>query len=179
LTVKRSTGCRGNGVTLQRDDLAPTTRTSIITRTPFEFEGVSIISAPPRRDGICRLVINRMTIDWTIVLDFVDQQPTLLRELIDIFFIEHAHVMPRIAEAVERRDADALRLYAHRMKGCLRYFGINDAIDVAAQLEHAGRSGIFDDAAQLMTKLQKMTDAMLLEMRAYQNDHLPAAQDKP
>jgi HPt (histidine-containing phosphotransfer) domain-containing protein len=112
-----------------------------------------------------------MTIDWEVVRGFVDQRQELLMELVDLFFVEQAEVMPRISKAIDDRDAGELRLYAHRLKGCLRYFGESEAARVAAQLESAGRAGMLDDAPQLLPQLRIAVDEMQLEMRAFKQEH--------
>lgn len=111
-----------------------------------------------------------MTIDWDVALGFVDGRQSLLLELIDIFFTEHAEVMPHIAQAIENRDAGELHLFAHRFKGCLRYFGESQACEVAWQLELLGRAGTLDDAPRLLIELQTAVDELLPAMRAYQQE---------
>jgi len=110
-----------------------------------------------------------MAIDWEAALGFVDGREELLLELIDIFFTEYAEIAPRIARAIESRDAAELHLYAHRLKGCLRYFGASPAGDTAWQLEMLGRSGTLDGAPELLVALRAaIDDEMLPSMRAYQ-----------
>ena len=111
-----------------------------------------------------------MTIDWNVALGFVDRRQDLLLELIDIFFIEHAELIPRITQAIESTNAAELQLYAHRVKGCLRYFGESKA-ELAQQLELLGRSGSLNGAPQLLPQLRTAIDEMLPEMRASKQEH--------
>ena len=112
-----------------------------------------------------------MTIDWEVALGFVDGRQELLLELIDIFFTEHAELVPRIEKAIESGDADELQLFAHRLKGCLRYFGDSPAGDSCWQLESLGRARKLHGAPELLTDLRTALDEMMLDMRAYQQEH--------
>ena len=112
-----------------------------------------------------------MTIDWDVVLGIVDGQQDLLLDLIDIFFTERDEVISRIADAIENGDAGELQLFAHRLKGCLGYFGESKACEVAWQLESLGRTGTLDDAPQLLTQLRTAIDELLPSLRAYMQDH--------
>ena len=112
-----------------------------------------------------------MTIDWDKVLAAVDGQQDLLLDLIDIFFTERAQVLPRIAAAIEDRDAGELQLFAHRLKGCLAYFGQSKAGEVAWQLESLGRNRTLDGAPELLAQLRTAVDELLPSLRAYRHEH--------
>lgn len=108
-----------------------------------------------------------MTIDWDAALGLVDGRRDLLLELIDLFFAEHAELMPRITKAIENDDAGSLQVFAHRLKGCLRYFGESKAADAAWQLELLGRAKTLDAAAGQLAELRAAVDALVPEIRAY------------
>ncbi|MDP6467551.1 MAG: Hpt domain-containing protein [Pirellulaceae bacterium] len=112
-----------------------------------------------------------MTIDWDVALGIVDGRQDLLLELIDIFFAESAEIMPRIAAAIDNGDAGELQLFAHRLKGCLGYFGQSKAGEIAWQLESLGRVHTLDDAPQLLAQLQIAVDELLPPLRAYRQEH--------
>ncbi len=112
-----------------------------------------------------------MTIDWDEVRAVVDHQDALLMDLIDIFFVEKVDVVPRIAGAIEARDADALRLYAHRFKGCLRYFGVSRAVQLAEQLEDAGRNARLDEVPAVFDALRDEVERLETEIRSYREQH--------
>ena len=106
-----------------------------------------------------------MTIDWEVALGYVDHHKDLLLELIDMFFVEHAELLPRIADAIEKGNSNELQLLAHRYKGCLRYFGDTEASEAARHLESLGRAAVLDDAPELLTQLRTAAEAILPELR--------------
>ncbi len=112
-----------------------------------------------------------MTIDWDEALASVDGQHDLLLELIDIFFTECDEVLPRIENAIAKGDVGELQLFAHRLKGCLGYFGQTKAGDVAWQLESLGREHTLDGAPELLTQLRTAVDELLPLLRAYRGEH--------
>ena len=112
-----------------------------------------------------------MTIDWDKALATVDGQQDLLLELIDIFFTERDQILPRIAAAIDDGDAVELQLFAHRLKGCLAYFGPSKAGEVAWQLESLGRSDTLDGAPELLAQLRTDIDELVPSLRAYRQEH--------
>jgi HPt (histidine-containing phosphotransfer) domain-containing protein len=112
-----------------------------------------------------------MTIDWDKALAAVDGHQDLLLELIDIFYTERAEVIPRIAAAIEDENPRELRLFSHRLKGCLGYFGESKAGELAWQLETLGRTDTLDGAPELLTQLRTAIDELLPSLRTYQQEH--------
>lgn len=107
-------------------------------------------------------------VDWDAALDAVDGRRDLLRELIEIFFLEYPTLLEQIRTAIGDADAAGLRLSAHRLKGCLRYFGQNRAAEFALQLELRGRDGRWDDVAAMSAGLQAALEQMLPSLREFQ-----------
>lgn len=80
-----------------------------------------------------------------------------LREIAAIFLKTQSADLTAIGEALERRDAHALRLTAHRFKSAVANFFATRTADAALQLELMGREEKFDQAAEAWHELQ---DAM-------------------
>jgi len=152
-------------------NLASASLPPIITKSWIEFEDSGNAESFRTRTHLAQTGHHTMTIDWEVTLGFVDGRQDLLLELIDIFFTEHAEVMPHIAKAVEAENANDLQLYAHRYKGCLRYFGESEAGALAWQLESAGRTETLAEAKELLSKLKSAVDTLLPELRAYKQAH--------
>jgi HPt (histidine-containing phosphotransfer) domain-containing protein len=106
-------------------------------------------------------------IDWDTVLKAVDSRRELLSELIDLFFVEYPALLKQIRTAVAESDAAALRLAAHRLKGCLRYFGENQAAEFALQLELRGRDDCWEGVPEMLAGLQTELERLLPAIRDF------------
>ena len=110
---------------------------------------------------------NESSVDWDAAMAAVDGRADLLQELISIFFQEYPVLTEQIREAIQRGDAPTLRLMAHRLKGCLRYFGDNEAARHAWELEMRGRDDCWDGVPELQAQLQQAIEIMLPALRAF------------
>jgi two-component system, sensor histidine kinase and response regulator len=100
-------------------------------------------------------------VDWEQALEAVEGRRELLRELVEIFFAECPTLMASIRQAIDGQDAGELKLYAHRLKGCLRYFGVNRAGEYALELENMGRAGELKEAAAKYVELESALNRLI------------------
>ncbi len=70
----------------------------------------------------------------------------LVTELIELFLDESPKLLTDVQQAVELRDAKAIERTAHRLKGSVGNFGMNDTCAAALRLEVIGRKGDLTDA---------------------------------
>ena len=89
------------------------------------------------------------------LLDRLNGDRRLMRELITIFRADAPAVIRRIKRAGSKRDAGALGQAAHALKGSLSTIGASSAQEAAAQLEAAARAG---------NVTRTLIDAVLTEM---------------
>ncbi|MGE3777579.1 MAG: Hpt domain-containing protein [Pirellulaceae bacterium] len=105
------------------------------------------------------------TVNWCEVLEAVGGEQQLLLELVDIFFQEYPPTLDAIRVAVERGDAKMLQLFAHKLKGCLRYFGPSSAVTHARELEAIGKAGRLDGAPGELRSLEAALEQLLPALR--------------
>jgi PAS domain S-box-containing protein len=91
-------------------------------------------------------------LDPATLLAACDDDPTLLRELIEVFQADTPVALARVREAVRERDAPRLREAAHRLRGLLSTFSATAAAE-AARLEAMGAGSQLDDAAATLDGL--------------------------
>jgi HPt (histidine-containing phosphotransfer) domain-containing protein len=91
----------------------------------------------------------------------------LLHELIGLFFEGCPQLLADIDQALQDDDANNLQIYAHRLKGCLRYFGESQAAEIASVLEGFGRDGELKKAALRRPELQGAVKRILPELRKF------------
>ncbi len=86
-------------------------------------------------------------------LDRVGGDPATLVELASLFIEEWHRLGPEIRDAIDNRDAAALRRAAHTVKSSADLFGGIAARDLAADLERLGAKGTTKGAAERLASL--------------------------
>jgi HPt (histidine-containing phosphotransfer) domain-containing protein len=94
-------------------------------------------------------------LDPVTLLAACDDDPTLLRELIQVFRADTPGALARVREAVQENEAQRLREAAHGLRGLLSTFSAT-AAEAAARLEAIGAGGQLDDAASTLDGLTEM-----------------------
>ena len=99
----------------------------------------------------------------------LDGDMDLFRELADLFIEDSEKLLGSIKEAIDEKDQEKLRKYAHTIKGSVSNFSAPEAYDAAFSLESMGRSGDISGAEDgyklLLNKIQLVREAMTLLMK--------------
>ena len=87
----------------------------------------------------------------------------LLKNVIRLFRSDCPSALRRIDRALRRRDAEALRLAAHGLKGAIATVGASAGRQAAAEIEQAARSQSFEEAegaaVRLRHELERLEEA--------------------
>jgi CheY-like chemotaxis protein/nitrogen-specific signal transduction histidine kinase len=117
--------------------------------------GSAGLAEPPAHDTV---------FDERTALTYTGGDRSLLKDVIRMFRADCPSSLRRIDGAIQRRDAEALRLEAHRLKGAIATMGAPAGRLAAAQLEETARSQDFVDArrayAQLQRELERLDRAL-------------------
>ncbi len=95
-------------------------------------------------------------------------QPSLVRELIDLFLAESAGHVQRIADAHQAGDAEGLRALAHRFLSATQNIGATQLSALCLEIERLARSLQLQGAAPLLAELageRERAHAALLVLR--------------
>ena len=95
------------------------------------------------------------TFDKSSLLDRLCGDEELAREIVGIFLEDSPQQIASLKDALERNDAEGVRLYAHSLKGSSGNVAAQALHAVALQLEQAGRSGDLPKAAALLPELEQ------------------------
>jgi len=76
--------------------------------------------------------------------------PTFIRQLVDLFHQNAPARMVQLREAVARRDAMTLERAAHTLKSNCSMLGAMKMADACARLEEAGGRSAFDEARRVL-----------------------------
>jgi two-component system, sensor histidine kinase and response regulator len=79
----------------------------------------------------------------------------LLVEVIELFRSDYPSSLRQIDRAFRRRDSEALRMAAHRLKGAIATVGATAGRQAASDLEHQARAGDFAGAERAYANLRK------------------------
>ena len=85
----------------------------------------------------------------------VDGDADLLKEIVGIFLEECSELVSKIRAAISSHDSQTLVRSAHTLKGSVGYFGAEEVIKNASELERMGREKNFNDAEQVFLLLEK------------------------
>ena len=97
----------------------------------------------------------QLMFDPNVVLNRVDGDRDLLKEVAGLFFEDTPRLMTEIRKAVDRADAQALERSAHTLKGSVGNFGARRAFELAFNLEQMGRNGDFARALEVFEQLDQ------------------------
>ncbi len=89
------------------------------------------------------------------VLERLEGDEDLLRELVDIFLTQSRVQLEELTAALALGDAAAIRHQAHSLKGAAAGLGAEALSHRAAQLEQAGREGDLTAAPALLQAVQE------------------------
>jgi HPt (histidine-containing phosphotransfer) domain-containing protein len=99
-------------------------------------------------------------------LERVEGDRDLLEELVRIFADECPGNLKEIRLALSGRDAHALRLLAHTVKGAAMNLGALKVSEAALALENQARAGDLENAAPLAENLAKEIELLMPEMES-------------
>ena len=105
----------------------------------------SPVSKPSRAKGV---------IDTVALLAGVDGNHRILRDLVRLFLRDCPKRLAGVKEAIRSDDAEALRRYAHALKGSVGNFAAKNAFAAAQRLELIGASGDLNSAGEACLKLE-------------------------
>ena len=103
----------------------------------------------------------------------VDNDRTLLRELVAVFAEEAPQLLARIEEGISAGLADDVKKASHKLKGSLLQFSARTAAAAAQELEGKAQSGPVTGAAPLLKRLRHEIDLLQEELNAMVGDHAP------
>jgi HPt (histidine-containing phosphotransfer) domain-containing protein len=110
-------------------------------------------------------------IDESELLNRLEGDEELLRELIDMFLAECGEILQQGLDAVVHRDAAELHRTAHKLKGAVSIFRSAETTQAALALETMGREGNLTTAAEASTRLQRSIEALRNSLVALKEKH--------
>ena len=117
-------------------------------------EDLDVVAQPlqtqPPRSGESAAIV-----DWPDALEAMKGDRDLLKVVVEAFLEEAPTLLTTITEAIAGKDAAALRVAAHSLKGSMRYFGAEQPSAHAYELEKMGRDNNLDGAEAALADLER------------------------
>jgi HPt (histidine-containing phosphotransfer) domain-containing protein len=93
-------------------------------------------------------------LDEALLMSRVDNDPQLLRDLVDLFLEECPRLVDEIRVALDGKDAKALQRGAHSLKGSTSNLAAKMASEAAFKLERLGQAGDLGHAESVLQELE-------------------------
>ncbi len=120
--------------------------------------------------------------DERAALAYAGGDRRLLAEVIKLFRSDYPSSLREIDRAFRRRDSEALRMAAHRLKGAVATVGSPAGRQAAAELEHSAREGDFTEGerayAKLRNEIERLDEAFAAAGLRPRSRPRPAARSK-
>jgi two-component system, sensor histidine kinase and response regulator len=126
---------------------------AVTTPAPAPSAGETPIDRPDER-----------VLDTAELMQSVDGDLVLMREIVGVFLDESPRMSLRIHEALERGDMETMVAAAHALKGAVGNLGARAAMGAAKDLEQVGRKGnpsaIRDAGLRLQAEIDRLQPAL-------------------
>ncbi|HZZ28952.1 MAG TPA: response regulator [Pirellulales bacterium] len=103
-------------------------------------------------------------INFTALLERVENDTTLLEEMIGLYLESSPRLVTEIEAGVDRQDAPTIQRAAHTLKGALQNLSADGGAAAALNLEKQGRSGDLNGAKQSLSDLKAELDRLQFEL---------------
>jgi PAS domain S-box-containing protein len=108
----------------------------------------------------------RPPVDWHALLQSMEGDATMARDLVKIFIASGDETLAAIANALDKRDYNAVGAQAHSLKGASASLRATAAQVAAEQLEAAARAGDADKVVELVSAVRREITRTIGYLRA-------------
>jgi HPt (histidine-containing phosphotransfer) domain-containing protein len=129
------------------------------------------VSLQPQAPTADALVV-RQAVNLDEILDRLGGNVGLLQSIVSLFEEDSPGQMARIQDAIRARDAGALTVAAHTLKGSLLALSADRASAAALELEKMGRESRLNGAAECLAKLETEVVAVGSELQKIVKERL-------
>lgn len=110
------------------------------------------------------------TINSPGLLEHFNGDEEILLDMINAFQNAVYNLLNPIRESILNQDGNQLRINAHTFKGILKSFYSEEGTKLAHELELRGMSSKFEDALEILNKLENQLMMLLYDLDFLKND---------
>jgi CheY-like chemotaxis protein len=103
-------------------------------------------------------------VDAAKLLDRVEGDRALLKEIVNLFLEDTPKLLNELRSAIDESDTRKIERAAHTLKGALGNFGVARAVELARDMEKAGRSGELGDLKGPFAELEREITQIIPEL---------------
>ncbi|HDD44396.1 MAG TPA: Hpt domain-containing protein [Candidatus Desulfofervidus auxilii] len=96
--------------------------------------------------------------DLNKVMEMVEGDKELLKELLNLFFSDYPEKLAKIHHALEKNDAKTVYETAHSLKGACGNLGLSRAYNLSLEIEKMCKEGKLERVEEAYKKLVKELD---------------------
>lgn len=105
------------------------------------------------------------SIDLPALLEQFGDAREILDQVIDTYLEQYPQLLAEVGRAVATRDPAALSTSAHKFKGALSIFAVERAVEPAAFLELAGKTGNLEHIDAMSARLEREVERLGEELK--------------
>jgi HPt (histidine-containing phosphotransfer) domain-containing protein len=109
-------------------------------------------------------------IDKQAILERVDNDHDLLKQLIEIFIKKTPEYLEQLQQSVQSKNAEQTRFFAHTLKGSLANFGAEKARQMAFEIETMGKDNALNNAPQALQALEIEIQGVVQAILEFRNE---------
>jgi two-component system, sensor histidine kinase and response regulator len=113
---------------------------------------------------------NLPVVDFEELLERVENDTTLLDEMIGLYLDSSPRLLTEIESGVQRQDAPTVQRAAHALKGALQNLSATPCAEMALALEQMGRAGQLKSADRTLLELKEELDRLQAELRSWSKE---------
>jgi two-component system sensor histidine kinase/response regulator len=115
---------------------------------------------------------NLPAVDFETLLERVENDTTLLEEMIGLYLDSSPRLLTEIESGVQRQDALGVQRAAHALKGALQNLSAAPCAERALVLEQMGRAGQLTSADRTLLELKEELDRLRTELQSWSKEPL-------
>ncbi len=111
-----------------------------------------------------------MIIDENAIKAMYPNNPSLVREIVDLFVVVVPKQISNLKQAIQEGDVKQTTYYAHSLKGMFSNLVIEPLQNLCLQLEVMGRNENLDGAEMIFRQVSDMFERVMKELEALPAD---------
>jgi CheY-like chemotaxis protein len=120
---------------------------------------------------------SKTKLNWSRILSRAADDPSILKEVIDVFLQDYPVMMRKLQAAIAIKNADEVEKRAHKLKGAVAVFEHQESYQNALELEKISRSKDLENAEVIFNRLNRSLE-VLEKLLKSTTDNSPAKQFK-
>ncbi|MBC7658544.1 MAG: Hpt domain-containing protein [Chitinophagaceae bacterium] len=107
-----------------------------------------------------------LVVDWPGLAENFDNDKFAISLVVEAFLEAIPEGMAKLKASIVARDAKALAMAAHSLKGAILNFGAVEAVRLGQELENCGYAGTIDGVETLLNAFEEAVEVLIHELQS-------------